>query len=146
MEFIIREAEPKDAPVIVQLIAALAASSSEHSPLTESYVLGYLSTSAGTILLAELQGNIVGMLSYSLRPDLYHAAKSCLIEELVVCDDKRGQGVGSALIAELYSRLSSQDCAEVSLAVMPDNTGAIRFYKRHGLTDEAIFLENHFPR
>jgi len=146
MEVIIREAEPKDAPVIVQLIAALAASSGENSPLTESYVLQYLSTSAGTILLAESQGSIVGLLTYSLRPDLYHAAKSCLIEELVIRDDKRGQGVGSALIAELYSRLSSQDCAEVSLAVMPDNTGAIRFYKRHGLTDEAIFLEKHFPR
>ena len=146
MEVIIREAEPKDAPVIVKLIAALTASSGEHSPLTESYVVQYLSTSAGTILLAETQGTIVGLLSYSFRPDLYHAAKSCLIEELVVRDDWRGQGVGSALVTELYSRISSQDCAEVSLAVMPDNTGAIRFYKKHGLTDEAIFLEKHFPR
>ncbi len=36
--------------------------------------------------------------------------------------------------------------AEVSVTTMPDNQGAIRFYKRHGLVDEAVFLEKHFER
>jgi ribosomal protein S18 acetylase RimI-like enzyme len=28
--------------------------------------------------------------------------------------------------------------------VLPDNQGAIRFYRSHGLVDEAIHLEKHF--
>jgi hypothetical protein len=27
---------------------------------------------------------------------------------------------------------------------MPAKEGAIRFYKRHGLVEEALFLERHF--
>jgi ribosomal protein S18 acetylase RimI-like enzyme len=143
MGIVIREAESGDVAVIVQLIQELA-TSTERSPITETYVMQYLDSPTSTILLAETQGNVVGLLSYSLRPDLYHAANSCLIEEIVVQESMRGRGVGSTLLTELLSRLSSKDCAEVSLAVMSDNTGAIRFYKRHGLREEALFLERHF--
>jgi len=27
---------------------------------------------------------------------------------------------------------------------MPDNAGALRFYRTYGLVDEAVFLEKHF--
>jgi ribosomal protein S18 acetylase RimI-like enzyme len=143
MDVMIREAESRDISVIVQLILGLA-TSADPSPITETYVMQYLDSPVSTIFLAEAQGRVIGLLSYSLRPDLYHASDSCLIEELVVQEHMRGRGVGSALLTELVSRLSSRDCAEVSLAVMPDNLGAIRFYKRHGLTEEALFLEKHF--
>ena len=132
--------------MIVQLIQGLAATTGDRSPLTESYVTQYLSTSSGRILLAEMEGRVIGLLAYSLRPDLYHAADSCLVEELVVQEDLRGRGVGSALMSELLSRLFRQNCAEVSLAVMPDKTEAIRFYKNHGLIEEALFLEKHFTQ
>jgi ribosomal protein S18 acetylase RimI-like enzyme len=113
------------------------------STITEEYVNEYLSSAVSRILLA-VQGQVVGLLSYSIRPDLYHAANSCLIEEIIVQESSRSQGVGSALIAELFSRLEAHRCAEVSLAVMPENTQAIRFYRTHGLTEEALFLEKHF--
>jgi ribosomal protein S18 acetylase RimI-like enzyme len=85
-----------------------------------------------------------GVLTYSVRPDLYHAAPTGLIEELVVRQSMRGQGVGGALLDELFSRLTALGCAEVSVTTMPDNAAAIEFYKAHGLTDEALFLEKHF--
>jgi ribosomal protein S18 acetylase RimI-like enzyme len=78
-----------------------------------------------------------------IRPNLYHAANSALIEELVVRESARGRGVGGALMSELLRRLSAQGCAEVSVTTMPDNDGAIRFYRSHGLVDEAVFLEKH---
>ena len=143
MDIMIREAESRDISVIVQLIQELG-TDTDRSPLTETFMTQYLDSPTSTILLAETQGNVIGLLSYSLRPDLYHAANSCLIEELVVQESMRGKGVGSALLGELLSRLSSRNCAEVSLAVMPDNTGAIRFYKLHGLTEEGLLLERHF--
>ena len=67
-----------------------------------------------------------------------------LIEELVVAASWSGQGVGGALLDELLKRLEQQGCAEVSVTTMPDNAGAIRFYKSHGLTGEAVYLEKRF--
>lgn len=144
MDITIREAELADAVDVVRLINELAAIDGERSPITETYVVTYLSSLTSKILLAERQSSVVGLLSYSLRPDLYHAALSCLIEELIVQEDVRGQGVGSALMTELLARLATIDCAEISVATMPDNTRAIKFYRAHGLAEECLFLERHF--
>jgi ribosomal protein S18 acetylase RimI-like enzyme len=144
MDISIREANLKDSPAIVRLTRELAETSGEHSPLTEPYVAEYLSSTTSKILLAETQQQIVGLLSYSLRPDLYHAANSCLIEELIVQESARGQGVGSALLSALVSRLADLGCAEVSVTTMPDNREALDFYNKHGLVDEAVYLERHF--
>lgn len=137
---LIREAEPEDATAVVHLIRQLG----DDSQLTEGYVLNYLMGTDRHILLAEFNNQIRGLLSYSARADLYHAGNSILIEELVVDKACRGQGIGSALINSLMEKLQSIGCKEVCLAVMPENKEAIRFYKRHGLVEEALFLERHF--
>jgi ribosomal protein S18 acetylase RimI-like enzyme len=141
---IIRSASPQDANSIARLIVEHAAASSERSPLTSDYVAQYLTSAMSQILLAEQYDRVIGLLSYSLRPDLYHAGNVCLIEELVVESSRRGHGVGSALLTELLSRLTAAGCVEVALAVMPDNAPAIRLYRKHGLTEEALLLEKHF--
>ena len=143
---IVREATLADASVIVRLVGEHAASSGERSPLTEAYVATYLSSTTSKILLAEIQNRVVGLLSYSIRPDLFHAGSSCLLEELIVEEATRGQGVGSALVTELCSRLTPLACAEVSVAVMANNQRGIKFYRTHGLIEEALFLEKHFAR
>jgi ribosomal protein S18 acetylase RimI-like enzyme len=140
----IREAKPGDESFIVRLIQELAETSGDSSPITHAYVKDYLSSPVSHVLLAEENARVIGLLSYSVRPDLYHAGNSGLIEELVVLKSERGRGVGSALMSEVLERLASLGCAEASVAAMPDNEGAIRFYKSHGLVDEAIFLEKHF--
>ena len=145
MTLAIRAAEPADASRVVELIQELAANSGETSPISLAYAQEYLrSPENHHILLAEQDGITLGLLSYSIRSDLFHAAPTVLIEELVVRPLARGQGVGSALMETLLQRVRSQGCAEVSVSTMPDNSGAIRFYNRHGLTDESVFLEKHF--
>jgi len=142
----VRDATGRDASSITLLIGQLAASAGGTSPVTTDYVQDYLVSSGNGVLLAESLGEVVGMLSYSVRNGLYHAGDSCLIEEVVVRDDARGRGVGSALMRELLSRLEAAGCAEVSVTVLSDNAGAIKFYRRHGLTDQAVFLEKHFGK
>jgi len=158
MPITVREAKHGDEHSIIELIAELAqttpalapsgsasagASVGETSSITAGYVREYLAFPGSHVLLAEEGDRVAGLLSYSLRPNLYHAASSALIEELVVRESARGRGVGSALMSELLRRLPSQGCAEVSVTTMPDNDGAIRFYRAHGLVDEAVFLEKH---
>jgi ribosomal protein S18 acetylase RimI-like enzyme len=140
----IRDAKSGDESFIVQLIKELAEANGESSPLTERYVQEYLAYPGCHVLLAEADGHVLGLLSYSVRPDLYHAGDSSLIETLIVRGSERGRGVGSALMSELISRLASVRCAEVSVSTMPDNEEAKRFYRSHGLVDEAVFLEKHF--
>lgn len=159
MPITVRDGKPGDERVIVELIAELAQttpvyapsgsasaeiSAGETSPITGEYVLEYLAFPGSHVLLAEEDGRVAGLLSYSVRPNLYHAANSALIEELVVRQSARGRGVGSALLSELLRRLPALGCAEVSVTTMPDNDGAIRFYRSHGLVDQAVFLEKHF--
>ena len=139
-DILIREAKTGDAEFVMRLIKQLG----PDSPITLDYVSTYLEGTNNEILLAVRQGNVDGLLSYSLRPDLYHAGNSVLIEELVVDQACRGEGVGSALITALMERLKDLNCKEVCLAVMPDNKRAIRFYRFHGLVEEALFLERHF--
>jgi ribosomal protein S18 acetylase RimI-like enzyme len=115
------------------------------SELGEEYVLHYLAGSERGVLLACLEEEVAGLLSYSVRADLYHAGNSVLIEELVVDEKHRGHGIGSALMEALLQKAQALGCRELCLAVMPDNEQAIRFYKRHGLVEEALFLEQHFP-
>lgn len=136
----IREATIDDTAAVIRLLRQLG----EQAETSEHYVRYYLSGSQRWVLLAQQGDQVAGLLSYLVRADLYHAGSSVLIEELVVDEDYRGQGIGGALMNALEERLQMLDCKEVCLAVMPDNEAAIRFYKRHGLVEEALFLERHF--
>ncbi len=116
----------------------------DSSSIDEEYVAYYISCPHSYVLLAEEEGQVIGLLSYSVRPNLYHAGDACLIDQLIVQEGARGRGVGGALVEELFQRLAALDCVEVSVSTMPDNRRAIRFYKSHGLTEEAVLLEKHF--
>ena len=144
MNTIIRAAHSEDHSAIAGLIDELAASSGETSPVTPEYVRQYLDFPGSGILVAVKDQQVVGLLSYSLRPNLFHGGNSCTIEELIVAQAYRNCGIGGALLEELLKRLITEDCVEISVTTMSDNHGAIAFYKSHGLIDEAIYLEKHF--
>ncbi len=141
---VIREAHGGDEGVITALIRELAAVNGEETPITEAYVKEYLKNSATVVLLAAVENKVVGLLSYLVSPNLFHAASSALIDELVVREEYRGQGVGSALMQSAMQRLQKASCAEVSVTTMFENKAAQAFYLKQGFTDQALFLERHF--
>jgi GNAT superfamily N-acetyltransferase len=140
----IRTASPQDAKAIVDLVQSQALADGEASPLTEAYVSRYLASPTSGILLAIDNDQAVGLLSYSARPDLYHAGECYLVEELVVVEEKRSQGIGGLLLEHLLACAEQNGCVEVAVGVMPDNMRAQQFYRRHGLIDEALLLERHY--
>jgi ribosomal protein S18 acetylase RimI-like enzyme len=139
----IRPARKGDAGAIAQLVAQLANSLQESSAVSEEYVLRYLDSGEAGVLVAEAGGEVVGILSYTLRPNLYHAATSCMIEEFVVSTGRRRAGIGSRLLDTIVALARDKGCVEVSISAMTSNTGALDLYKRQGFTDEAILLEQH---
>lgn len=140
----IRSAEAADAAEIVRLVKALALDDSEISTVSEEYVYEYLAFPGCGILLAGEGGQVMGLLSYSIRPNLYHAANGCLIEELIVDKQARSRGIGGLLVDAVKKQARAAGCAEISVSTMPGNSGAIRFYRSHGFGDEAVYLEQHF--
>ena len=140
----IRTARSEDAGAIAQLIQELATAIGEDSPITAAYAGIFLVFQGCGVLLAEQDDGIVGLLSYSMRPNLYHAGPCGLIEELLVRDTVRGQGIGKGLIRAALRLFETMGCAEASVSTMPDNEGALRLYRAMGFGDEAVLLEHHF--
>jgi ribosomal protein S18 acetylase RimI-like enzyme len=144
MEIKLRPATPEAAAAIVELVAELAESAGEHSPLTADYLPTFLAAPINHVLLAEVAGQVVGLLSYFIRPDLFHATDTCQIQELIVRSGFRGQQIGALLMDATMQHVSTLGCAEISVTTGRDNPGAIRFYRRHGFDYEAVYLEKHF--
>lgn len=140
----IRAAQAGDAGEIVRLIQQLAEAGGETSPLTADYLPKYMRYPGSRILLAEDGGEVFGLLSYSMRPDLYHAGDSAYIENLVVAQGRRGEGIGARLLEVALAELEAAGCVEAAIAAMPENKPAQRLYRSLGLVDEAVYLEKHF--
>jgi len=139
-------AEASDAAAVARLIRQLAGEIASTSPVTASYVRSYLGTEGCRILLARQGRRVAGLISCSFRPGLFHAAPSCVVEDLIVARGSRGEGIGGRLLAEVIRIARQEKCAEISVTTEKTNMGAIRLYRRYGLVDEALFLEKHFPR
>jgi len=144
MNITIRDAKTSDKSIITRLIKELAAIEGDPSAIEDDYVGQYLSNPNVGILLAESDNHVIGLLSYAIRPNLYHAGIACLIDELIVSKKMRGKQAGTALIEELLQRLHTMKCKEISVAVMPHNLEAKDFYGKHGFNSEIALLERHF--
>jgi N-acetylglutamate synthase-like GNAT family acetyltransferase len=140
----IRKAETKDDREILRLMKECIAEANGTSNITLAFVDTYLESSIRTIVLAEEDKNIIGLLCYSLRMDLWHAAHCCYMEELFVTRKCRGKGIGTQLIKFVLENAKVSNIAEVSLSVNMNNKKSIKLYKRLGIDEEAVYLEKHF--
>ena len=134
------ESESRD---VVCLIKEMAESDGETSAVTGDYCKRFLNAAGCGILLAIDEDEVIGMLSFVVRPDLYHAADTFLIQEMFVSASARNRGAGTALLSEALRAAETGGCAEISVSVMPDNLWAQRLYKSMGLVEQAVLLEKH---
>ena len=144
MATLIRETRIGDNEVVVSLIRELGEMDGHKSDLGAGDVKHFSDIPGNVILLAEVDGQVVGLLSYSLSFDLWHAGDCCFIRELIISAGNRQQGLGGLLLEEVFRRAERNHWMEVSVSTMPDNIPAQKFYRKHGMTDEAVLLERHF--
>jgi len=84
-----------------------------------------LSKPSGVCLAATLEGRMVGYLICSRYEAVWH------IMNIAVDPNEWRRGVGSALLAQLYTRIGAGD-ARFTLEVRRSNHAAIRLYERDG--------------
>jgi GNAT superfamily N-acetyltransferase len=85
------------------------------------------------VLLAELDGSVIGHLTggFYAASAMWTAPRAYLIS-MHVMTAWRGQHVGSQLVEYFRSWAKEKGAVELRVTAYTANTGAIRFYERHG--------------
>jgi GNAT superfamily N-acetyltransferase len=130
---------------MTQLIAASGYESRQVPPeQIENNLQKMADSDAYQVLLAEDEGQVVGLLGLSFRHTLFHAAPSALIDELVVEQRHHRRGVGQQLMAEAMERCRAAGCCEIEVSTEQFNKAAQEFYRQRGFNHEAVLFELEF--
>ena len=86
-------------------------------------------------LIAELDGQIVGIAHYIFRPSTWEVEDFCYLEDLFVDPKVRGAGVGRALINELEKIATAKGSKRLYWTTATDNEVARKLYDKVAITD-----------
>jgi ribosomal protein S18 acetylase RimI-like enzyme len=100
---------------------------------------------SGSLLVAR-DGAVVGFVMFSTETGSYEQDRSRgVIENLYVVPDRRGEGIGTALLEAAETRLGELGADAIALDVMADNESARRFYRDRGYRPHRVELEKPAP-
>lgn len=143
----IRLAQAKDAPHVVRLMKQLEAfAHGDVGPGIEGRFKYMLTLTHFNVLVAEDDDQVIGLITASRRPTLWHAGPVALIDELIVDQTTRGQGIGEALIDAVVNWARKHGASEVEVSTEKDNEAAQAFYQDHGFQHKSMLLEMEFHR
>ena len=101
----------------------------------------------GQILIAELEGRAVGWaVVYAEENEIYVLAEernNAYISELFVREERRGTGVGRALITACENWARAKGITVMMIGVLSGNTHADALYRRAGFVPYALQLRKH---
>lgn len=93
------------------------------------------------ILVYEDNGNVVGfiLLQAKIRPDFDFMiqGKYCYIMDVIVTENSRSKGFGTALMNSAKDWAKEQNCNFINLDVLVNNPGAIKLYDKLGFIPKA---------
>jgi ribosomal protein S18 acetylase RimI-like enzyme len=141
MALLIRSATAKDMDDVLRLIKELALYEKEPDAVKiTAETLRQMGTGPDPLFkcfVAQENDVIVGMALVYFRFSTW-VGKSLHLEDLVVAQEHRGKGIGSALYTQVMRYASSKNVNRVEWVVLDWNTPAVAFYKKSGallLTD-----------
>jgi GNAT superfamily N-acetyltransferase len=84
-------------------------------------------------LVAETDTNIVGMTTFNFQNSTWSENGQCLLEDLFVDENLRGQGTGRALIDAVINEAKARGCSRVSWNTDETNETARKLYDTYVL-------------
>jgi GNAT superfamily N-acetyltransferase len=142
---LVRSAAPHDLERLLELLDELRAGATPGIPWTRpsderaAAVLDAILDEPGrSLLIAELEGELVGALDLTVHPNLTHGASPVAwIENVVVDATHRRRGIGSALMQEGIDRADAAGCYKVQLLSNDGRAPAHAFYASIGFRASA---------
>jgi GNAT superfamily N-acetyltransferase len=129
-------------PALVNLLTALFSQEAEFSPDAAQQERGLnliLSDPArGDILVAEVQGEVVGMVSLLPMVSTALGAPTAILEDMIVKPEFRGRGIGQSLIEAAKGFAQRKSYARITLLTDGDNAPAHKFYEREGFRKSSM--------
>ena len=98
----------------------------------------------GTILVAEEDNDVVGVITLSYPEAIRCGGKYTCIEEFIVSEQMRGKGVGGRLLEAAVKEATLKDCYEIQVN-RPSELG-YPLYIRHGWEDLGKHLNMRLSR
>jgi len=132
----VRIAEARDAEVVAALLHDFNTEFDTPTPGVAVLAARLRALLGGTSTVALLAGDPAsGVALVTLRPNVWYDGPVALLDELYVRPDLRGRGTGTALLGRACDVVRERGARLFEVNVDEDDTGARRFYERHGFTN-----------
>jgi GNAT superfamily N-acetyltransferase len=141
----IREARESDLLTIGQLTLELIETMGDTEGIDIKLIAencrDLLSEANSYILVAEIEGIIVGFVNFTTRKTILHRGLSGLIDELIIAKGYRGKGIGKQLLSSAIEKSRQLGCCEVEVSTEKTNIKAREFYRQCGFTERGVLFE-----
>ena len=130
MDLTVRDAQAVDAAAVAGLLTQLGYP--VDAPTIEAR-LQRLAVVGDRVVVAELEGRVVGLGHLQVAPAIEYDRPAAKIGALVVDEAHRGRGVGRALVQALEDEARLRGCGVLFLTTSEHRDDAHTFYERVGL-------------
>jgi len=129
----IRLAKFEDKEHCSELLNVLSEVSPNSNDIFDSGIFNDLiSNKRGSLLIAEEEGKVLGMVSISFNLALRYNGEYCQLEELVVHKEARGKNVGGLLVEKALKLAKNRGCKEFGLYLLESTKHNQSFYEKYG--------------
>jgi ribosomal protein S18 acetylase RimI-like enzyme len=148
----LRPARTTDLPALVELLCQLFSIETDFEVRPARHtrglrlLLGAARRGRAYVVVAEKRGEVVGMATVQIVVSTVEGARSGWIEDVVVRDDLRGDGIGTSLMASISHWARTNGLARLQLLTDRRNRLAQAFYDRLAFQPtHMICLRTHGP-
>jgi GNAT superfamily N-acetyltransferase len=132
----IRGATPADTERLVRLLEVLFSIEADFRPDPErqrrGLALMLCEPDRRAVLVAEREGEVVGMITAQLVVSTAEGGPAALVEDMVVEPAERGRGVGRRLLEAIEGWAAAHGASRLQLLADRENDAALAFYARTG--------------
>ncbi|CAN5563139.1 MAG: GNAT family N-acetyltransferase [Rubrobacter sp.] len=137
----VREATAEDGAGIHALARELAGAVGDTPPDEEAVrtrLEELLRENGARVFVAEVGGEVAGVVSVWIKPDLAHGDVVVEVPMLAVSEDHRRDGVGKLLMSRVREVAAEHDASLVELVATRANVAARDFYKSLGFIESDV--------